>query len=334
MSKVRIKQLEDILASDVYLARDLKVTAKVGEINTFDPGKNYATVSCKKDDGSRKTVQEVIEEIFSKDGQPSVVQPSLSVAMKRQLGNGTEESISREILVEAGSQCSLVPYITFNPGRYSYGPDTGCQLTEITVKLMLTKTDGTVSADSYMYDSEARDYDIPAVGVENIYISAECNFSAATAPALTQLGNESGLRIEAGSIRRARSAGILYPAYPVFFGPLDELLPLEEDPDTLRSLSSLLHRVNPKDNLSLRITPGVDSKAVVLAFREEDFPGFKAVLSSSMGADITGNFEKVASDLTVRSLNGIARLGNYSVFLFAPDAFQGGEVIDITLINE
>lgn len=334
MSKVRIKQLEDILASDVYLARDLKVTAKVGEINTFDPGKNYATVSCKKDDGSRKTVQEAIEEIFSKDGQPSVVQPSLSVAMKRQLGNGTEESISREILVEAGSQCSLVPYITFNPGRYSYGPDTGCQLTEITVKLMLTKTDGTVSADSYMYDSEARDYDIPVVGVKNIYISAECNFSAATAPAFTQLGNESGLRIEAGSISGARSAGILIPAYPVFFGPLDELLPLEEDPDTLRSLSSLLHRVNPKDNLSLRITPGVDSKAVVLAYREEDFQGFKAVLSSSMGADITSNFEKVATDLTVRSLNGIVRLGKYSAFLFAPDAFQGGEVIDITLINE
>ena len=334
MSKVRIKQLEDILASDVYLARDLKVTAKVGEIKTFDPGKNYATVSCKKDDGSRKTVQEAIEEIFSKDGQPSVVQPSLSVAMKRLLGDGTVESISREILVEAGSHWDLIPSITFNPGSYSYGPDTGCQLSDLDVKLMVTRKDGTVSAVADMYDGDASEYEIPVVGVKNIYISAECNFSAATAPALTQLGNESGLRIEAGSISGARSAGIVIPAYPVFFGPLDELIPLDKEPDTLRSLSSLLHPVNPKANLSLRITPGVDSKAVVLAYREEDFHGFKAVLSSSMGADITGNFEKVATDLTVRSLTGIVRLGKYSVFLFAPDAFQGGEVIDVTLICE
>ena len=124
MPKVRIKQIEQIQASDIYLEKDLLITSKVGEIQAFDQGKNYATITAVKPDGSRKSLQNVLEEIFSKDSQPTVSNPK--VTLMRHGVNG--DTLDDDRYVEAGTivEFGEIP-LRFNQGSYQFGPDTQCE---------------------------------------------------------------------------------------------------------------------------------------------------------------------------------------------------------------
>ena len=85
MNKIKGKQIESVDLDQVLMESDLVVTSAVGAITSadFDSGKTYKTISRYKADGTTpKTIQELLEEIFTKDNNPTVTNPSVSLAVK------------------------------------------------------------------------------------------------------------------------------------------------------------------------------------------------------------------------------------------------------------
>lgn len=328
MAKVRIKQLEDIQASDIYLERDLKVTTKVGEIKSFDPGKQYATVSATRADGSRKTVQEALEEIFSRDTAPGVKSlPSASVTFCLDI-EGQDVPVEKGQLVEAGTVIKIVPHATFSPGAYSFGPATGCTMQNCSIQLVETAGDGQDVEVLSIANNGSAQHRVPAEDARGLRLVATIRHSASTANAVTQLGNPSDLAIAAGVVE-AQSA-TLVPALPVFFGAVGPQFDPATDlrnPDTLHTLLLDPSATTPT---TLRIAADSGDTQMVLAFPKSLVSAFSATLTSSMGADITANFEQ-QEDFDLRSADNEVLIGAYCLFLFHPDQMQGNEIVDIIL---
>lgn len=325
MAKVRIKQLEDIQASDIYLERDLKVTTKVGEIKSFDAGKQYATVSATRQDGSRKTVQDVLEEIFSRDDIPVPVLPAATLEVRLAAGAAP---IASRTLCEAGSFIDVIPSATLSAGSYPYGPATGIVATGTLFEVVRTDSKGNETVDMQLASGQRENYLIPVRGCSGIHVRALVDYPDAAATALSRLGNATGVRIAAG--RATALSPTIVPALPIFFGAGDNEILVDTN---YRDLLDR-HLVDPatSEPFTLRISPSSSDLMVCLALPKSLGAHFTAALASSMGADITANFS-LKTTLTVATADGADQLDAYDFYLFEPSAFQGNEVIDITIMR-
>ena len=134
MNKIKGKQIESVDLDQVLMESDLVVTSAVGAITSadFDSGKTYKTISRFKADGvTPKTIQELLQEIFTKDNNPTVTAPSVSLSTKytSKAGSTTlvdKASLTADVYREVGEQVVFAPTVTFNPGSYQFGPATGC----------------------------------------------------------------------------------------------------------------------------------------------------------------------------------------------------------------
>lgn len=332
MAKVRIKQLEDIQASDVYLERDLKVTAKVGEIKNFDPGKQYATVSATRADGSRKTLQDVLEEIFCKDNAPKVTQPNLADTRFRIGEEGREDwrDLTERTLVEARTNLRVLVEPNLNPGAYQYGPATGCTMSSHSAFCIPTINNSEGDKIS-LTDGEA--VILTAMpGPGTFYrLQAGASHTAGATP-LTQLGSPAPeSAIKAGSVY-IDSAKIV-PALPVFYGFIPD--GVNVDGPFLRSGELACELIDPEQTkLTLTLNASPDLKTLAVAVPKGCFSGFHAQLDSSMGAEITQNFNLLPDAVEVPAYDMDNSLGEYDVYLFYPDEWQGNEIVSIQFTTE
>ena len=97
-------------AENVYFSNNLTYTADIGVLTV--PSSGSGTIPA-----AGKNLKEVLAKILAAAKDPSITQPSVSIA----LGNGGAK--------EAGTKVSPTYTVAFNKGKYEYGPDTGITAT-------------------------------------------------------------------------------------------------------------------------------------------------------------------------------------------------------------
>lgn len=118
-------------AENVYFAEDLTFTSDIGVLQV--PGSGSGTISA-----AGKNVKEVLSSILAKAQDPNVTQPSVSIALTgagaKEVGTGFTPSYS----------------VTFNKGKYQYGPDTGVTATyAVSDTASHTATDATGTFEAF-----------------------------------------------------------------------------------------------------------------------------------------------------------------------------------------
>lgn len=301
MSKIRVKQIEDIHTDEAYLKEDLKVTTKVGEVKSFDTGKNYATISATKSNGAKKTVQEVLEEIFSKDNDPTVSQPSLAISVSPNAQR-----------VEVGTTVAVTVTPTFSPGSYSYGPATGVVAESIKAQLML----GGTKLEDIDVTGGAAAFGGQEVGDgQTLTVAAQADHSEGAIP-YSQLGNpKASLTISAGS-KTAASKTSVTGSRAAFYGTASA------EPATSAAVRALATKnLALSSGSSFTLTPGNNDTCFAIAIPTAWGRGIKAV-NTGTGYDETANFVKTT--LNVEGYNGYAAAA-YDLYVCRPAVISGLE---------
>ena len=147
-------------AENVYFSKDLVVTAQIGNIE-LNNGK--ATIPAEG-----KNLKEVFETIFVKEENPSIEEPNIEIVL-----NNDQQ-------YEVGSIVRPAYTAIFNNGKYSYGPDTGIEVTSWEV----TDSNGnTLYSDKGTFDL------VTIVDNMNYSITATVHYTDGSVP-VTNLGNE------------------------------------------------------------------------------------------------------------------------------------------------
>ena len=165
-------------AENVYFDKDLTITANVG-VQTIDAtgSKTLATTG--------KNVKQVLDLLFAKEKDPSVTQPSVTITLT---GAGAKE---------VGTSVTPSYKVTFNKGKYEFGPDTGVTATYAV-------------SDTASHSATTATGSFAAFTVEpttNYKVSVTATHTAGADP-VSNLGNGRGdLKITAGT-KTATSAAI------------------------------------------------------------------------------------------------------------------------------
>ena len=165
-------------AENVYFDKDLTITANVGVQHIDATGsKTLATTG--------KNVKQVLDLLFAEEKNPSVTQPSVAITLT---GAGAKE---------VGTSVTPSYSVTFNSGKYEFGPETG-----------VTATYSVSDTDSHSATTATGSF--AAFTVEpttNYKVSVTATHTAGADP-VSNLGNGRGdLKITAGT-KTATSAAI------------------------------------------------------------------------------------------------------------------------------
>lgn len=165
-------------AENVYFSKDLTITANVGVQKIDASGsKTLATTG--------KNVKQVLDLLFAEEKDPSITQPSVSIALT---GAGAKE---------VGTKVTPSYSVTFNAGKYEYGPATG-----VTATYAVSDTSShTATAASGSFDEFTVE---PAT---NYSVSVTATYTDGVDP-ISNLGNGRGnLKIVSGT-KTAKSATV------------------------------------------------------------------------------------------------------------------------------
>ena len=165
-------------AENVYFGKDLIITANVG-VQTIDAtgSKTLPTTG--------KNVKQVLDLLFAEEKDPIITQPSVSIALT---GSGAKE---------VGTKVTPSYSVTFNAGKYEYGPATGVTATyAVSDTASHTATAASGSFDEFTVE--------PAT---NYSVSVTATYTDGVDP-VSNLGNGRGnLKIVSGT-KTAKSATI------------------------------------------------------------------------------------------------------------------------------
>ena len=118
-------------AENVYFAEDLTFTANIGVLTV--PSSGSATINA-----AGKNVKEVLSSILAKAQDPTVTPPSVSIKLN--------EAGAKEV----GTSITPSYSVTFNKGKYQYGPDTGITATyAVSDTASHTATDATGTFEAF-----------------------------------------------------------------------------------------------------------------------------------------------------------------------------------------
>lgn len=156
-------------AENVYFSQDLITTTAIGNITLTD---GQATIAA-----AGKNLKEVFEQIFVKEKEPKITQPSVVITKPKAKS------------YEAGSIIDVAYSATFNSGKYEYGPATGVTVEEWGAEDSLGNTTSTASG-TFSNIEVTDDFEY------TVYVAAA--HSAGAIP-VTNLGNETSGQIVRGS---------------------------------------------------------------------------------------------------------------------------------------
>ncbi len=331
MNKIKGKQIESVDLDQVLMESDLVVTSAVGAITSadFDSGKTYKTISRFKADGvTPKTIQELLQEIFTKDNNPTVTNPSVSLSTKytSKAGSTTlvdNANLTADVYREVGEQVVFNPTVTFNAGSYQFGPATGCSGT--TSSKMLNKGAATNIAPSTGKILEDGDY---------LQVSANATYTAGATPK-TQLGNNAtALAIAAGTTPSVTSKKVTaYRKY--FYGGSNTS---EITSANIRKLtgstapaSTILRSAENDNSPSHIITVQEGDKCVIVAAPKDAVKTLRATQPDSLNA-VIGSFAK-KDGFTVEGANGAEAVA-YDVWVWQPAELPAGMRVGIQFLNK
>ena len=331
MNKIKGKQIESVDLDQVLMESDLVVTSAVGAITSadFDSGKTYKTISRFKADGvTPKTIQELLQEIFTKDNNPTVTNPSVSLSTKytSKAGSTTlvdNANLTADVYREVGEQVVFNPTVTFNAGSYQFGPATGCSGT--TSSKMLNKGAATNIAPSTGKILEDGDY---------LQVSANATYTAGATPK-TQLGNNAtALAIAAGTTPSVTSKKVTaYRKY--FYGGSNTS---EITSAVIRKLtgstspaSTILRSAENDNSPSHIITVQDGDKCVIVAAPKDAVKTLRATQPDSLNA-VIGSFAK-KDGITVEGANGAEAVA-YDVWVWQPAELPAGMRVGIQFLNK
>lgn len=331
MNKIKGKQIESVDLDQVLMESDLVVTSAVGAITSadFDSGKTYKTISRFKADGvTPKTIQELLQEIFTKDNNPTVTNPSVSLSTKytSKAGSTTlvdNANLTADVYREVGEQVVFNPTVTFNAGSYQFGPATGCSGT--TSSKMLNKGAATNIAPSTGKILEDGDY---------LQVSANATYTAGATPK-TQLGNNAtALAIAAGTTPSVTSKKVTaYRKY--FYGGSNTS---EITSAVIRKLtgstapaSTILRSAENDNSPSHIITVQEGDKCVIVAAPKDAVKTLRATQPDSLNA-VIGSFAK-KDGITVEGANGAEAVA-YDVWVWQPAELPAGMRVGIQFLNK
>lgn len=147
-------------AENVYFSKDLVVTTQIGNIE-LNNGKAIIPAE-------GKNLKEVFETLFAKEENPSIKEPNIEIVL-----NNDQQ-------YEVGSIVRPAYTATFDNGEYSYGPDTGVEITSWEV----TDSNGNaLHSDKGTFDL------ITIIDNMNYSITATAHYTDGSIP-VTNLGNE------------------------------------------------------------------------------------------------------------------------------------------------
>lgn len=285
-------------ASNVILGADIVTAGTYTQVGNITKGATATgTIPA-----AGKSIAEVLQAIFTKEENPTKVEPSVSLS--------TPKIGAKEV----GTKVSVDYTANLNAGSYTYGPATGITATSWNV----TDTEGNSSTEASGTFSEV------TVGDDTNYkITAEATHGAGAIP-VTNLGNEyPAAQIAAGT--KTKTSGSLTGFRSFFYG--SKTTPVELNSANIRALTNSNKAVGTSQSFSMSIVEG--AKQVIIAFPTSTGKNLSKVLDTgAFGTDIVGSFIK--STVNVEGANGYTAV-SYDVYVYAPDAALGANTYDVTI---
>lgn len=258
-------------ASQVDFSQDLVFTEPFGK---YEPVNGKVTVPV-----NGKTLLEVLLDAYAEDVNPTITQPSVSI------------SSTQAGAYEVGNKVTPAYSLTFNPGKYEFGPDTGVTATDYTVKAGEETVKGQTGSLK----------EVEVIDNINYSFQGEVTYTEGAIP-LTALGQEyEEGKIQAGT--KASSTLKITGYRNGFYGTQDSITEL--DSTNIRALSGKSNKAVTTGavwNISLP----VGAKRVIFAY-----PATLADVSSvqdvnGLNAEIKSSFTKQTVSVTgANDYNGI-----------------------------
>ena len=291
-------------SKNVYFAEDLTATANIGVIEIGSTGS--ATIPA-----AGKSVDEVIKSILTKEINPTITQPAVSV------------SFTSATNVEAGTEVTPTYNASLSAGSYSYGPETGITASSWSI------VDNATPQNSATTDSGS--FSAITVGDSTTYkITATATYNDGAIPK-TNLGNDyPDGQIKAGSASKTVSAAI--SSYRNFFyGALATTT--AEAPVTSAIIRSLTKggAYDAEKTLTVKAADVAGAKRIIVAYPANTTRGGlnSVLLTSSMNMNITSIY-KEQINVEVEGANGYTAIP-YKVFIYEPAELSSTEIHQIKL---
>lgn len=280
-------------AENVYFDKDMTFTKEVGYVELEN---GSATVA-----SSGKNIKEVMEMLFSKEEDPSITLPEVTVSMS--------EAGSYEV----GTKVTPSYTTAFTKGSYAFGPDTGIEATAWKVTNNTTSEALTAATGSFK--------ELQVEDNTSFVITAEATYGDGAIP-VTNLGNEKDtLKIKAGTAsgKSAKITGYRN----MFIGSSNADI---IDSTAIRALSN----VQKVGKTTIDIEAEDNNKCMIVAIPESASVSLDQVLmTSSMNADVTSTFVKQAV-VAVKGANDYSAI-NYNVWMYKPAKYGAGQTFEIVI---
>lgn len=288
-------------AENVYFTEDFTFTTKIGTVQTLTNGS--ATV-----EAAGKNIKDFLAGLFAAEANPSKSDPSVSVTLT---GAGS---------YEVGTVVNPSYTASFDDGSYTYGPEpTGAVVSAWAV---------TSTANESWTDASGTCAAVTVVDGTNYSVTAKATHSEGN-PGKTNLGNDSTIKIAAGTKSKTSSAITGYRSY--FYGVLDTA-----------TVDAPLTSALIRDNLtnggaynaakSFTLNGSATSKRIVVAIPSSSTRGglSEVILTSAMNTPVTDSYVKTAKAVKVEGKDGHTAV-DYDVYVYEPASIDAGEVHAIKL---
>lgn len=284
--------LGDIQLGVDRMQDDLVITSPIGVITQqdIDTGKGSHTLDCKG-----KTFEETLNMLTSKELEPTITQPSLSVS-------GTTGGT-----VEIGTKVTPSYTLEFDPGSYQYGPATGITLKsisgEITGGIELTMN----SITSYVAQQ------VQITGSSQYQATFTYSYTAGSTPVTNKGTPLSDKAITAGTKTTSATNGWSAYRMGLFWGTSENKLTTFSS-NLIRSLDMNHSSTSTATNKGLSVP--VNTATIIIAAVGENRTLTK-VYNKTVNADMTSSFVRTTAQ--VEGNNGYTAT-TYTVWYYSPDS--------------
>lgn len=332
MQKIKGKQIESISMNQALMPDELKITTSVGEAK-IEEGNTYKTISKTKADGSEKSVWELFTEIFSKDNNPAIPVPYISLNSKNP--NNTT--------VEVGTAISPYIKINFNKGQYQFGTiyDGVSNTTDkdpiitptLDFDLLINDVDKglTPTIDTALLTGRFSEFQIK--DNQTIKIKATAEWTTSSNTPLTQLGNVAeNCKIVPGSSTITETLCTSYRK--IFYGTTTIA---NEAAITDEIIRALPYNTSSKYSSSVTLTEfGVvnGGKSFIVAIPKTYVTATRSGVSkvlNDLGYDITNTVKRLENTIEVGSTKDNSNKVEYIIWFHCPAEMSSTNKYKVTL---
>lgn len=305
--------LSNLPASQVILQDDITLAGNYSEVGNVEKTKDGQVFQAKG-----KSVEQLIQEIFSKRLQPKILQePSASGLSFSQAGNS----------VEVGTHIDSIDVgtLVLNKGRYSYDEDTGVTATGYNIIRILDNNETSVGTSESVVDNNG-DSGFIIGDTTNLRYKGEITYSAGSV-ANDNLGSPSDppIQIEAGTATTTTGALTGYRAY--FYGHVSTTPSSAINSALIRGLQNKSSRAYSATSFTMNVPVGATALYIACVSSKT---GVTKVMNTSNQTDITSVFTK-QENVAVEGANNYTST-NYNVWYYVPAVpFEANASLTVTL---